>query len=85
MATGDPPALPAAYTPALLKVAPYFKQVETLNKYAQPRPVNPNYLQISSDLQTMLSSVFSNLTKPAQALSQAAPLVKAAANGSGGG
>ncbi len=81
IATGDPPALPAAYTKALFKAAPYFAQVETLNKYAQPRPVNPNYLQISSDLQTMLSSVFSNLTPPAQALATAAPIVKADAGG----
>ena len=85
IATGDPPSLPAAYTSTLLKAAPYFKQVETLNKYAQPRPVNPNYLQISSDLQTMLSSVFSNLSKPAAALAQAAPLVKADAAGTGSG
>ncbi|MHB8332334.1 MAG: extracellular solute-binding protein [Candidatus Dormibacteria bacterium] len=84
LATGDPPSLPSAYTPALLSAAPYFKQVETLNKYAQPRPVNPNYLQISSDLQVMLSSVFSNLTSPAQALATAAPQVKAAAPRGGG-
>jgi multiple sugar transport system substrate-binding protein len=83
IATGDPPALPAAYTPALLSAAPYFAQVETLNKYAQPRPVNPNYLQISADLQTMLSEVFSNLVKPAAALSQTAPIVKADAAGTG--
>ncbi|HUY08716.1 MAG TPA: extracellular solute-binding protein [Candidatus Dormibacteraeota bacterium] len=83
IATGDPPSLPAAYTPALISAAPYFKQVETLNKYAQPRPVSPNYLQISSDLQTMLSSVFSNLTKPAAALAQTAPIVKADAAGTG--
>lgn len=83
IATGDPPALPAAYTPTLLAAAPYFKQVETLNKYAQPRPVSPNYLQISSDLQTMLSEVFSNLVKPAAALSQTAPIVKADAAGTG--
>jgi multiple sugar transport system substrate-binding protein len=82
-ATGDPPALPAAYTSALLKVAPYFAQVETLNKYSQPRPVNPNYLQISSDLQTMFSSVISKLNKPDAALAQTAPIVKAAAKGSG--
>jgi multiple sugar transport system substrate-binding protein len=83
IATGDPPSLPAAYTPALLAAAPYFAQVETLNKYAQPRPVSPNYLQISSDLQTMLSEVFANLATPSQALSQTAPIVKADAAGTG--
>ncbi|MGB6772106.1 MAG: extracellular solute-binding protein [Candidatus Dormiibacterota bacterium] len=76
IATGDPPSLPSAYTSSLISAAPYFKQVETLNKYAQPRPVNPNYLQISADLQTMLSSVFSNLTPPGQAIAQIAPIVK---------
>ena len=75
-ATGDPPASPAAYTPALFAQAPYFQAVKTLNTYSQARPVSPNYLQISSDLQDMLSSVFSNQTQPAAALSQTAPTVK---------
>jgi multiple sugar transport system substrate-binding protein len=81
IATGDPPSLPSAYTSSLLTAAPYFKQVEVLNKYAQPRPVNPNYLQISADLQTMLSSVFSNLTPPGQAIAETAPIVKEDATG----
>ncbi|HET9719582.1 MAG TPA: extracellular solute-binding protein [Solirubrobacteraceae bacterium] len=75
-ATGDPPSLPSAYTPALLKKAPYFKQVKVLNKYAQPRPVSPNYLQISTDLQNAFSAVFSNTTSPASALSSAASQIK---------
>jgi multiple sugar transport system substrate-binding protein len=78
-ATGDPPSLPAAYTSDLLAKAPYFAQVKTLNGFAQPRPVNANYLQISSDLQDMLSSVLSNLTPPTAALTQAAAAVKALA------
>jgi multiple sugar transport system substrate-binding protein len=82
-ATGDPPSLPAAYTPALYASAPYFQAVKTLNSYAQPRPVSPNYLQISSDLQDMLSSVFSNQTQPATALSQTASQVKTTAQGGG--
>ena len=60
-ATGDPPSLPAAYTTALYAKAPYFKQVKTLNGYAQPRPVSPKYLQISVDLQNAFSSVFANI------------------------
>ncbi len=81
-ATGDPPSLPSAYTPALYAKAPYFQSVNTLNKYAAPRPVSPQYLQISSDLQDMLSSVLSNLTPASQALSAAASQVKSLA-GSG--
>lgn len=79
-ATGDPPSLPSAYTPALYAKAPYFKQVKILNSYAQPRPVSPNYLKISSDLQVMLSEVFANTKTPAAALAAAAPLVKSDAN-----
>jgi multiple sugar transport system substrate-binding protein len=41
-ATGDPPSLPSAYTPALYAKAPYFQNVKVLNGYSQPRPVSPN-------------------------------------------
>ena len=66
-ATGDPPSLPSAYTNALYEKAPYFKQVKMLNGYAQPRPVSPNYLQISVDLQNAFSAVFANMSSPAVA------------------
>jgi multiple sugar transport system substrate-binding protein len=79
-ATGDPPSLPSAYTPALYAKAPYFKAVKTLNTYSQPRPVSPNYLQISTDLQSMLSSVFANSAQPAAALKSAAGTIKSDAN-----
>jgi multiple sugar transport system substrate-binding protein len=85
LAAGDPPSLPSAYTPALYAKAPYFKDVKTLNTYAQPRPVSPEYLTISSDLQTTLSSVFSNIATPSQALSQAESTLKTAASGAPGG
>ena len=58
IATGDPPSLPAAYTSQLYAAAPYFAQVKTLNGYAAPRPVSPNYLAVSADLQTLFSSVY---------------------------
>jgi multiple sugar transport system substrate-binding protein len=58
--TGDPPSLPSAYTAKLLAAAPYFAQVKTLNSYAAPRPVSPNYLAVSADLQTLFSSVYAN-------------------------
>ena len=84
-ATGDPPSLPAAYTPALYAKAPYFQNVKVLNGYSQPRPVSPNYLQVSTDLQVMLSSVFANTQSPAAAIAAAAPTVKSDANATPGG
>lgn len=71
-ATGDPPSLPSAYTPALYSKAPYFQQVKTLNQYAQPRPVTPNYLQLSTYLQTAISAVMANSQSAKSALSAAA-------------
>ena len=79
-ATGDPPSLPSAYTPALYAAAPYFKNVYTLNTYSQARPVSPNYLQVSSDLQDMISSVFANTESAAAAFASEAPTVKTDAN-----
>jgi multiple sugar transport system substrate-binding protein len=72
IAVGDPPSLPSAYTPALYKAAPYFQNVKTLNTYAAPRPVNPNYLQVSSDLQTLFSSVYANASPSAASAAFAA-------------
>ena len=63
---GDPPSLPSAYTEALYSKKPIFKAVKTLNGYAQPRPVTPNYLQISEYLQDAFSSVFANSTSAEQ-------------------
>ncbi len=76
IATGDPPSLPLAYTPALYAKAPYFKDVKTLNDFSTPRPVSPNYLQVSNDLQVMLSEVFANTKSPSAALSSEAPTIK---------
>jgi multiple sugar transport system substrate-binding protein len=78
IATGDPPSLPAAYTSALYKQAPYFKQVKLLNGYAQPRPVSPKYLQISVDLQNAFSAVFANTSTPASAMKSAASAIHSA-------
>jgi multiple sugar transport system substrate-binding protein len=71
-ATGDPPSLPSAYTGALYAKAPYFQAVKTLNQYSQPRPVTPNYLQISTYLQNAISAVFANTESAKAALSAAA-------------
>jgi multiple sugar transport system substrate-binding protein len=78
--TGDPPSLPAAYTPALYATAPYFRNVKVLNGFAQPRPVNPNYLTVSNDLQVMLSEVFANTKSPAAAISSEAAQIKSDAS-----
>jgi len=72
IAVGDPPSLPSAYTSALYSAAPYFKNVLTLNQYSAPRPVTPNYLTVSSDLQTLFSSVFANASPGAAAAAFAA-------------
>ena len=65
IATGDPPSLPSAYTQQLYSAAPYFQDVKTLNNYSAPRPVNPNYLQVSADLQTLFSAVYANSSSSA--------------------
>ena len=75
-ACGDPPSLPAAYTEALYAKDPAFKAVKTLNKYAQPRPVSPKYLQISEFLQDAFSSVYANSTSPKSALEEAASRIQ---------
>ncbi|MBO0774843.1 MAG: ABC transporter substrate-binding protein [Actinobacteria bacterium] len=76
ISAGDPPSVKAAYTPALLSKAPYFKQEQSVFKVATPRPVTPVYTQISSQLQTMISSVLSGQSSPQAALSATAPTVK---------
>ena len=82
IATGDPPSLPSAYTAQLLSAAPYFAAVKTLNTYSAPRPVTPNYLTVSADIQTIFSSVFANSASnaAASALASGAATVKTAAN-----
>jgi multiple sugar transport system substrate-binding protein len=86
IATGDPPASPAGYTPVLYAAAPYFAQVKTLNGYAAPRPVSPNYLTVSADLQTLFSSVYASPSPSAasSAFAAGADGIKAAANATPG-
>ncbi|WP_113701871.1 ABC transporter substrate-binding protein [Nonomuraea lactucae] len=82
LATGNPPSVTAAYNETLFAEAPYFKQVQKVAEVAVQRPVATNYPKISDRLQTMLSSVLSNLTPPEQALTTAASEVRdIAANG----
>lgn len=75
--TGDPPSLPSAYTEELYAKAPIFREVKVLNSAAQPRPISPNYLQISTFLQDALSSVYANSASPTSALKSAASQTEA--------
>jgi len=86
IAVGDPPSLPGAYTSQLLSAAPYFADVKTLNGYAAPRPVSPNYLAVSADLQTLFSSVYANPAANAasSAFSAGAASIKSDANATPG-
>ncbi|MGH3190228.1 MAG: extracellular solute-binding protein [Streptosporangiaceae bacterium] len=86
IAVGDPPSLPSAYTSALYTAAPYFQNVKVLNGYAAPRPVNPNYLTVSTDLQTLFSSVYANPSSSAaaSAFSSGAAGIKSAATATPG-
>lgn len=79
VAAGDPPALQSAYNSELYSKAPYFKQEVAVFKAATPRPVTPVYPQISTQLQTMISTVLSGSQSPSAALSATAPTVKALA------
>ena len=86
IAAGDPPSLPSAYNSTLLSKAPYFAAVKTLNGYAAPRPVNPNYLSVSADLQTLFSSVCANSAAnvAASAFSSGAATIKSDATAAPG-
>lgn len=74
--TGDAPASPAAYTQQLYSGASFFKQAYPLFKITAARPVSPNYLQMSDDLQTMLSGVLANQQTPSAGLSSVAGKLK---------
>jgi multiple sugar transport system substrate-binding protein len=76
ISAGDPPAVKPAYNATLFAKAPYFKQEEAVFRYATPRPVTPVYPQISSQLQTMISSVISGQQSVNAALTATAPTVK---------
>jgi multiple sugar transport system substrate-binding protein len=73
---GDPPSLKSAYNSALYAAAPYYKQEQAVYNVVVPRPVTPVYPSISSQLQTMISSVLSGQSTAAAALKGAAPTVQ---------
>lgn len=73
---GDPPSLKSAYNSTLYAAAPYYKQEQAVYNVVVPRPVTPVYPSISSQLQTMISSVLSGQSTASAALKGAAPTVQ---------
>jgi multiple sugar transport system substrate-binding protein len=76
ISAGDPPSLKSAYNPTLYAAAPYYRQEQAVYNVVVPRPVTPVYPSISSQLQTMISSVLSGQSTPATALKGTAPTVQ---------
>jgi trehalose/maltose transport system substrate-binding protein len=65
VAVADAPAVPAAYTPSLFTNAPIFKTVQTMAPIAAARPVTPEYLNVSADLQELISSAYASPSQDA--------------------
>jgi len=76
ISAGDPPSVTAAYNATLYKAAPYFADEKAVYAVVTPRPVTPVYPDISTQFQTMISSVLSGQTTPSAALSSTAPTVQ---------
>ena len=81
--TGDAPAVQAAYSGSngseLFAKAAYFKEAVPLFKVTTNRPVTPKWPQISTQLQTMISSVLGNQTSAASGLSSVSSQIKSLA------
>jgi multiple sugar transport system substrate-binding protein len=73
---GDPPSLKSAYNAALYSAAPYYKQEQAVYNVVVPRPVTPVYPSISSQFQTMISSVLSGQATATAALKATGPTVQ---------
>jgi multiple sugar transport system substrate-binding protein len=76
ISAGDPPSLKAAYDSTLYSAAPYYKQEQAVYNVVVPRPVTPVYPSISTQLQTMISSVLSGQQASSAALKATAPTVQ---------
>lgn len=81
VSAGDPPSVKSAYNASLYAQAPYYQQEQAVYNVVQSRPVSASYAQISTQLQSMISSVLSGQKTPAAALAATAPTVKALAQG----
>jgi multiple sugar transport system substrate-binding protein len=73
---GDPPSVTAAYNSTLYKAAPYYSSEKAVYAVVTPRPVTPVYPSISSQFQTMISSVLSGQSTASAALAGAKPTVQ---------
>jgi multiple sugar transport system substrate-binding protein len=65
---GDPPSVTAAYNSTLYKAAPYYSNEKAVYAVVTPRPVTPVYPSISSQFQSMISSVLSGQATASAAL-----------------
>lgn len=74
--SGDPPSVKSAYNSTLFAKAPYFKMEPAVYNAAVSRPVTPVYASISSQMQTLISSVITGQESPAAGLAATAPVVK---------
>jgi multiple sugar transport system substrate-binding protein len=60
LAVSDAPSVTSAYTPALLAASPIWGKVQSLAQDAAARPISPNYLNVSTDLQELISSAYAD-------------------------
>jgi multiple sugar transport system substrate-binding protein len=81
----DAPAVTAAYNSTLFASSPLWQTVQGLAADAAARPVSPYYLNVSADLQEMISSAYSSSSTSAasKAFSSYASTVATDANPSG--
>lgn len=81
ISAGDPPSVKSAYNSSLYAQAPYYQQEQAVYNVVQSRPVSASYAQISTQLQSMISSVLSGQKTASAALAATAPTVKTLAGG----
>jgi multiple sugar transport system substrate-binding protein len=67
IAVSDAPAVPAAYTASLFASSPIWKTVQSMAPIAAARPVSPYYLNVSADLQELMSSAYASPSSSAAA------------------
>lgn len=67
IAVSDAPAVPAAYTSALFASSSIWKTVQSMAPIAAARPVSPYYLNVSADLQELISSAYASPSSSAAA------------------
>jgi multiple sugar transport system substrate-binding protein len=85
IAVSDAPAVTAAYDSQLFASSPLWKTVQGLAADAAARPVSPYYLNVSADLQEMISSAYasSSPTAGTKAFTSYASTIASDANPSG--